>query len=102
MPVRRSKQNFNISYKRFSAGDYAALYNAPSTYDWSSLYNETPVDAAVDRLNIAVTQVIDFTVPSVHIKMHKYPAWFPEKLKAYIKKKNYFIHVIRSLRLAVL
>jgi hypothetical protein len=30
------------------------LYNALSTYDTSSLYNETSVDAAVDRLNITV------------------------------------------------
>jgi hypothetical protein len=27
MPVRRSKQNCNISYKRFFAGDYAVLFN---------------------------------------------------------------------------
>jgi hypothetical protein len=37
MPVRRSKQNCNFSYKRFSAGDYALLYNALCNYDWSSL-----------------------------------------------------------------
>lgn len=40
--------NCNISYKRFSPGDYAVLYNALSNYDWSSLYNETAVDAIVD------------------------------------------------------
>jgi hypothetical protein len=44
------------------------------------------VNAAVDRLNVAVTQAIDLAVPRGHIKKHKYPAW----LKAYIKKKNYF------------
>jgi hypothetical protein len=54
MPVQRYKENFNISYKRFSAGDCAVLYNSLSTYDWSSLYNETSVDAAVDRLNAVV------------------------------------------------
>jgi hypothetical protein len=74
MPVRRSKQNCNISYKRFSAGDYALLYNAVSNYDRSSLYNETSVDAAVDRLNVAATQAIDLAVPSGQIKKHKYPA----------------------------
>jgi hypothetical protein len=31
MPVRRFKQNFNIFYKRFFAGDFAVLYNALST-----------------------------------------------------------------------
>jgi hypothetical protein len=59
MPVGHYKHNCNISYKRFSAGDYAVLYNALSNYDRSSLYNETSVDAAVDRLNVAVTQAID-------------------------------------------
>jgi hypothetical protein len=32
-PVVRSKQNCNISHKRFSAGDFAVLYNALSNYD---------------------------------------------------------------------
>jgi hypothetical protein len=64
MPVRRSKQNFISSYKRFSAGDYAVLHNALSTYDWSSLYNETSPDAAVDKLNVAVIQTIYLAVPS--------------------------------------
>jgi hypothetical protein len=74
MPVRRSKQNCNISYKRSSARNHAVLYNALSNYDWSSLYNETSVDAAIDRLNVAVTQAIDLAVPSGHIKKHKYHA----------------------------
>jgi hypothetical protein len=54
------------------------------------LYSETSVDAAVDRLNFAVTQAIDLAVPSGHIQKHKYPDWFSGKLKIYIKKKNYF------------
>jgi hypothetical protein len=90
MPVRRCKQNFNISYKSFSAGDYAVLYNVMSTYDWFSVYNETSADAAFDRLNIAVTRAIDLAVPSGYIKKHTYPAWFSGKLKVNIKKKNYF------------
>jgi hypothetical protein len=62
----------------------------PSTYDWSSLYNEASADAAVDRLNHAVTKAIDLAVPYGYIKKHKYPAWFSGKLKAYINKNNYF------------
>jgi hypothetical protein len=58
MTVRRYKQNFNIPYKSFSSGDYSVLHNALSTHDWSPLYNETSVDAAADRLNVAVTQAI--------------------------------------------
>jgi hypothetical protein len=88
MPVRRFKQNFNIFYKRCSAGDYELLYNALSTYDWTWLYNETSLDAGVHRLNHA--QAIDLAVPYGYVKKHKYPAWFSGKLKAYIKKKNYF------------
>jgi hypothetical protein len=66
------------------------LYNALSTYDWSSLYNEASVDTAVARLNAVVTQATDLAPPSGYIKKHKYPAWFSGKLKACIKKKNYF------------
>jgi hypothetical protein len=57
--VQRSKQNCNICYKRFSARNYAVLYNVLFNYDWSSVYNETSVDDAVDILNLAVTQAID-------------------------------------------
>jgi hypothetical protein len=54
MSVWRYK-NFNITNKRFSAADYAVLYNALSANDSSSQYNETSVDAAVDSLNVAAT-----------------------------------------------
>jgi hypothetical protein len=86
MPVRRYKK----SYKKYSSWHYLVLYNALSTYDWSSLYNDTSTDAAVDRLNVAVTLVIDLAVPSGYIKQHKYPAWFSGKVKAYIKNNNIF------------
>jgi hypothetical protein len=58
MPIQRYKQNFNILYKRVFAVDYAMLFNALSTYDWSSLYNEMFADASVDKLSAAVTQAI--------------------------------------------
>jgi hypothetical protein len=34
----------------------------------SSLYNKISVDAAVDSLNVAVTQAINLAVPSGYIK----------------------------------
>jgi hypothetical protein len=89
MSFRRPKESFNISNKRFSAGDYVVLYNIPSPYDWSSLCNETFVDVAVKRWTVDVTKTTDLAVLSGYIKKHKYPAWFSEKLKIYIKK-NYF------------
>jgi hypothetical protein len=63
--------------------------NALSKYDWFSLCNETSVDAALDRLNAAVTQAIDLAVPSRHIKERRCTAWFSGKLKAYFKKYFY-------------
>jgi hypothetical protein len=74
------------------------LYNALSTYDWSSLYSGTSVEAAVDRLNVAVTQAIDLAVPSGYIERHKYPAWFSGKLKAYIKKNYYFYRLFKKCK----
>jgi hypothetical protein len=51
---------------------------ALSTYDWSSLYNEISVDAAVDRLNFVVTQTINLAVPPGYIKKINILLGFPE------------------------
>jgi hypothetical protein len=90
MPVQRFTQHFEVSYQIFSAGDYAVLYIAVSTYVWSSLYSETSVDAAVDGLSVAVTQAIDSAVSFGHIKKHKYPACISGKLRGCTDNKNYF------------
>jgi hypothetical protein len=90
IPLRRNNQNFNTPYKRYSVGDYVWLHNALFTYDWSALYNETSVDAAVDRLNAVVAQAINLAVPCGCVTKHKYPIWFSGRLRSYIKKKNYF------------
>jgi hypothetical protein len=95
MSFRRPKQSFNISYKRFSAGDSAVLYNILSPYK-STLYNETSADAAVKKLNVDVTKSTDLAVLSGYIKKHKYPVWFSEKLKTFIKK-NYFYRRYKKL-----
>jgi hypothetical protein len=62
------------------------LYNALFTYYLSSLYNETSVDAAVERLHFAVTQAIDLVIPPGHIKKYKYPAWLKIK-RLHLKDK---------------
>jgi hypothetical protein len=61
-------KNSYISYKRLSAGDYPVIYNVLTNYDWSSLCNKIPVEAAVDLLNLAVTQAIDLAVPCSKVK----------------------------------
>jgi hypothetical protein len=64
MPVRCHKQSCNTSFKRYSTGDYAVLYNALSSYDFSFLYNEILIDATHNRLNITVMKVIVSAIPS--------------------------------------
>jgi hypothetical protein len=80
VPIRRSKQTVNITFKRHSASDHLLLYVALSNYDLDPLYKETSVDAAVDRLNAAVTEAMDLAVPFGLIKRKKYPSWFSGKL----------------------
>jgi hypothetical protein len=58
MTVQCSEQNFNISFKIYSAGEYTVLYKALSSYEWSSIYNGAFIDAAIDRFNVAATQDI--------------------------------------------
>jgi hypothetical protein len=56
------------------------LYRALSN-DWHSLYNKTSADAAVNRLNVALTQTIDLAVHSANIKKLNILLGFLAKLK---------------------
>jgi hypothetical protein len=87
IPLRRNNRNFNTPHKIYSVGDYVLLYNTLLTYDWSALYNETSVDASVDRLN---AKAINLAAHSGCVTKHKYPIWFSGRVRSYIKKKNYF------------
>jgi hypothetical protein len=62
--------------------------------EYSSSYEEAPVDATIDRLRVALTAVIDLAVPSGHVKKHRVHPRFSEKLKFIIK---YFINLLRRL-----
>jgi hypothetical protein len=64
-----------------TSGGYLLLYNTLTTYDWSSLCNETSVDAAVARLIVTVTQAIIKAIRTVSIKKSKFLVWFSENLK---------------------
>jgi hypothetical protein len=90
LPTRRSNMLSSISCRKYSSGDYLMLYNALSTYDWSSVYNESSVDAAIDRLSVGVTLAIAMSVPTGCTNRCKFPVWFSSKLKSYMRKKNYF------------
>jgi hypothetical protein len=72
------------------------LYSALSVYDWSSLYKKTSPDAAVDTLNIAVTENKKLALPSVYIKKYKNPNRFSGKLKFYVKKNNSFYRLYKK------
>jgi hypothetical protein len=99
VPSRRSNLLSNISFRRHSSGDYLMLYNTVSTYVWSSVYNETPVDAAVDRLIVAVTHAIAASVPTGCTKECIFPVWFSNELKFYIRKENYFYRRFKNISL---
>jgi hypothetical protein len=81
--VQSFKQNFNISYKKFSASDYAVLYNALPTEDWPSCYNKTLVDTAIGKSNVTITNATDLAVCSGNSKKNKYSTWFSGKLKLF-------------------
>ncbi|PNF20040.1 hypothetical protein B7P43_G05817 [Cryptotermes secundus] len=84
-------QNYKYSYRKFSSGDYALLYNNLSTYDWSCVYGTTSVDSAVAGLNAAVQDAMEHAIPRgiINTRM-KFPHWYSSSLKYYIRKKNYF------------
>jgi hypothetical protein len=59
LSVRKSNRSSNISFRKCSSGDYFLLHNFLSTHDWYSLNSGTAVDAAVEKLVVAVTEVIE-------------------------------------------
>jgi len=67
------------------------LYNTVFTYSWSPLYIETIVDAALDRLAVPVTHVIETTVPSGCFKRCKFPTWFSNDMSG---KRITFVRVL--------
>jgi hypothetical protein len=56
-------QNYVYSYRKFSSGDYALLYNILSTFDWSCVYGTTSIDSAVACLNAAVQDAMEHAIP---------------------------------------
>jgi hypothetical protein len=59
------------------------VHNTLLSYDWSSLYNESSVDYAVDMLNATLMKSVNLAVPVGRVSKHKYPAWFSSRLKTY-------------------
>jgi hypothetical protein len=62
MPFIPSKLSIKITSK-ILARDCSMTQNALHSNEWSSVYEEISLDAAVDRFNDAVTQIIDSTTP---------------------------------------
>jgi hypothetical protein len=71
------------------------LYNTLCTYSWSPLYIETFVDAAVDRLAVPLTHVIETAVPTGCLKKCKFPTWFYNDLNFISGKIITFVSVLR-------
>jgi hypothetical protein len=69
----KSTHNIEHSYRKFADGHYNKLHNILSNYDWSQVYNNTSVDAAVDSLNAAVHYAIDQSISRGIIRKTKYP-----------------------------
>lgn len=95
LPIRRSNSSSNISFRKYSSGEYQMLYNTPCTYSWSPLYIETFVDAAVDRLTVPLTHVIEIAVPTGCFKRCRFPTCFSNNLNFISGKRITFISVIR-------
>jgi hypothetical protein len=91
LPFATCIQNYVYSYRKFSSGDYALLYNILSTFVRSGVYGTTSVDSAVACLNAAVQDAMEHEIPCGVINANsKFPHWYSSTLKYYIRKKNYF------------
>jgi hypothetical protein len=49
--------------RNYAAGNYSMLHNTLLNYDWSQVYNNTSLDAAVSSLNTAMHFAMDQSIP---------------------------------------
>jgi hypothetical protein len=77
------------------------LHNTLFTYIWFPLYIETSVDAAVDRLTVAITHAIETAVPTGCIKRCKFPILLSSDLNFISGKIITFTSVLRNICLVI-
>jgi hypothetical protein len=79
LPFATCTQNYVrvYSYRKFASGDYTLIYNILPTYDWSSVYGTTSVDAAVASLNAVVSDAMEQAILRGIIKSKSnFPHWY--------------------------
>jgi hypothetical protein len=63
LPSATFIQNYICSYRKFSSGDYALLYNILSTLSGLGCMVITSVDSAVSCFNAAVQDAMEHGIP---------------------------------------
>jgi hypothetical protein len=63
LPFSICIQHYVYSYRKFSSGDYALLYNILLIYDWFCIYGTSSVDSAVASLNAALQDAMEQATP---------------------------------------
>jgi hypothetical protein len=84
LPHVNNNLNSEFGYRIFAAGNYTLLYNILSTYDWSSVYETSSVDVAVQSLNAAVQDAMEQAIPHGYSCQSKFLPWFSYTLRYYI------------------
>jgi hypothetical protein len=86
LPFATCIQNYVYSYRKFSSGDNALLYNILSTCNWSLVYGITSVNSAVAILNAAVQDAMEQATPRDIINSKaKFSRWYSSSLRYYIR-----------------
>jgi hypothetical protein len=61
------------SYCKCASGDYSLLFSFLSNYDWSCVYSNNTVDAAVGSFTNVILQAMDLAVPQGFIRKSRFP-----------------------------
>jgi hypothetical protein len=56
------------SYRKYASGDYNLLFRFLFNYDWSCVYSNNTVDAAVDSFTNVILQATDLAIPRVSLE----------------------------------
>jgi len=84
LDLHDSKSHYEQSYCKYAVGDYSLLFSFLSDYNWSYVYSDNTVDAAVDSFTNVILESMDLAISRSCIRKDRFSHWCSHTLIYYI------------------
>jgi hypothetical protein len=90
------------SHRKDALGDYSPLFSFLSNYDWSCVYINNTIAAAVDSSINVILQDMGAAIPRGVFRKPTFLHWFFHILIYHIRKHNYFRADARKVKTSII